>query len=256
MDPKTIIGSETFKYFAPAMGGMVVATPLINLKYLVQTTPREKLRAEIMARAIKPHLLFRGLSVNMMFTPAIAMIGLAGNYTQKKWEAYQEAPLSPFQKVMNMVCAGSLVSLAQNPMDLVVINLNKEGMTVSKVVAQLTIRNFLRGYALTAGRESGFGIGVYALVSEFRKYIDSNFLASILAAAVVAPLTQPLDTVKTVYQSDMHGKSTKTIRQAFHQVRKEGKLMSGLIPRFVTIAVFTATISELTDQIKKLEQKL
>jgi DNA-binding transcriptional regulator YiaG len=256
MDPKTIIGSETFKYFVPAMGGMVTVTPFINIKYILQTTPSDKVKQELLGRVLKPYTLWKGLPVNMLLTPAIAFMGLSGNFMQRKWEAHQGAPLNPVQRIMNMVLAGSLVSLAQNPMDLMVINLNQPGMTLNKVIYQLNPHNFMRGYILTAARESGFGVGVYALVGEFKKYMDSNLLAGMSASAIVAPITQPIDTVKTEYQKDMKGETIKTIRQAFKKVCAEKRLMKGLLPRFTTITVFSATIAELTDQIKKLEQKL
>jgi hypothetical protein len=77
--------------------------------------------------------------------------------------------------------------------------------------------------------------------------VTARLVGGIAAGILASVLTQPADTLKTLYQNDFDHTKIKNLSAAV----KQGSLFKGLLPRMGRLVVGTVVISNINDILTK-----
>ena len=160
--------------------------------------------------------------------------------------------MSDAEQIGCAMAAGALSSALYSPVDLTVIQQQKMGLgpagTVSAVIKQGGLGKMWRGTVSCAARESIYTAGYLGLGPVLTNKIKASqpelgdltasIIGSSLAGTLAAGVTHPIDTAKTMMQSDLAGTRYSSASSALSEAYKSGgigALYKGGLARTVRI---------------------
>lgn len=169
-------------------------------------------------------------------------------------------------KVARAFSAGALSAIVNGPVELVIIDQQKNHQnatdTVKRLIAQGGKRVLTRAWTPTAIREGAFTTGYLVafpmLEDAIKGKVDNAAPAYAVAGAttglVVATATQPIDNIKTIMQADYQRKSFKTMGDVTRYIYANwgaAGFFSGVTPRAVRAGLAIPLIGTIKKKLSK-----
>ncbi len=203
------------------------AVPLITFKICVQDS-------RALPRSIAGW--YRGVFANAASLAPITAAQVAVNGAIERVITNGERGMSDAEQIGCAMAAGAVSSALYSPVDLTVIQQQKMGLgpggTVAAVVKQGGLAKMWRGTVSCAARESIYTAGYLGLgpvltnkIKEAQPNLGdfaSSVLGASLAGTFAAGLTHPIDTSKTLMQSDLSGSKFTSATHALSETYKTG----------------------------------
>mmetsp|Transcript_1628 Transcript_1628/g.4460 ORF Transcript_1628/g.4460 Transcript_1628/m.4460 type:complete len:308 (-) Transcript_1628:80-1003(-) len=185
------------------------------------------------------------------------------------------SPLTDTQRIGTAAGAGFISAVLYSPVDLLTIQQQRLQLSLVGTIGSITqmygMAGLYRGFLTCASREAIYTAGylglapvvTHRLIRATNQSIDpllAKVCGACLAGTAAALVTHPIDTVKTVLQSDMDRHRWKTARQSFGKLLEQGGVASlyrGVVPRtvrlcgafFVCVMVQDAAMQWKTDRV-------
>jgi len=201
--------------------------PLITFKICVQD-----------GRALPTSIAgwYRGVFANAASLAPITAAQVAVNGTIERMITKGERAMSDGEQIGCAMAAGAISSALYSAVDLTVIQQQKMGLgpggTVSAVIREGGLAKMWRGTISCAARESVYTAGYLGLGPVLTNKIKeanpelgdltASIAGSSAAGTFAACVTHPIDTAKTLMQSDLAGKRYTSATQALVSAYKEG----------------------------------
>ena len=221
--------------------------------------------------SLAPSVLYRGVVINCLaYGPITATQfgtkAFVDSVTPHAWKTKQPTTCH----IATSTVAGVTSALIAGPSELVMTQQQASGLTL-KAQARALVRQhgagvLARGLGVTAGRDGLYSVGYLALHPAVEETLttkcnlskNASFaLSGAFSGIFTAVVTQPLDTVKTVYQGNL---SMRSISDATATVVDRGgvsELFKGLVPRGFRIVAATYILvgckKVLTDAVQYLQ---
>ena len=203
------------------------AVPLITFKICVQDS-------RALPRSIAGW--YRGVFANAASLAPITAAQVAVNGAIERAITKGARGMSDGEQIGCAMAAGAMSSALYSPVDLTVIQQQKMGLgpggTVAAVVKQGGLAKMWRGTVSCAARESIYTAGYLGLgpvltnkIKEARSDlgdVTSSVLGAMLAGTFAAGVTHPIDTSKTLMQSDLSGSKFTSATHALSETYKTG----------------------------------
>ena len=203
------------------------AVPLITFKICVQDS-------RALPRSIAGW--YRGVFANAASLAPITAAQVAVNGAIERVITNGERGMSDAEQIGCAMAAGAVSSALYSPVDLTVIQQQKMGLgpggTVAAVVKQGGLAKMWRGTVSCAARESIYTAGYLGLgpvltnkIKEAQPNLGdfaSSVLGASLAGTFAAGVTHPIDTSKTLMQSDLSGSKFTSATHALSETYKTG----------------------------------
>jgi len=264
---------------AAVMGGVsgaltiVAGMPLLTLKFCKQS-----------GRALPSGLLeyYRGATVQAVSSAPVAALQMCVNGMMARMitgssplSAKLRREMTYMERMGAGLSAGIISAILYTPVDLITIQQQRLGMNLADTFFHVVHAHgplgLLRGAMAMSIREGIFTMGLFgltpligeALVKQFPRppqlAVVCRVVASILAGVFAAVITHPVDTVKTVIQTDLAGVTYRNVWQAIAHVAKERGFLSlyhGIVPRtcLTILSFFITTL--LKSHVERLKARL
>lgn len=197
------------------IGGIIEVSLLQPILYLKNASQQG------LPFTLDPKLLYRGIGVSCINMGIITglQFPVTGAVT-KVITGGAERPLTGPEEVSAAVVGGAISGLACGPMELVMIQQQRYGLSIlgtpTKLYSSFGAGGFLRGIGMSCGREGVYTGGYLGAAPVLTKSIKENFGASdgvakigaaIAGGCCAATLSHPMDTIKTCQQGDVAGET-------------------------------------------------
>lgn len=232
----------------------MIGMPLLTLKFCLQSG--QPLPLSILG-------WYRGVLVQTGSAAPIAAFQMLANGMMSKivsgagpFAARMKRRLNTTERLVAALSAGVLSAVIYTPVDLLTIQQQRLGLTLSGcfsyVVQEHGVQGLLHGVLAMSLREGIFSLGMFGLTPIIAEAIMKKFkgkesmamvsqiVGSTIAGVIAAVLTHPMDTIKTCLQADMHGNVYKNIWQTFTLLVDErgfASLFGGMVPRMVMVII-------------------
>lgn len=210
-------------------GGVIEVTILQPILYLKNASQQG------LPFTLNPALLYRGLGVSCINMGILTglQFPLTGAVT-KAITGGAERALTGVEELSAALIGGAISGLACGPMELMMIQQQRFGLSLLATPAQIAreygARGFARGITMSCGREGVYTGGYLGaapvLTREFQERLGMQDSVAKLAAAIAggtcaATLSHPMDTIKTCQQGDVaratYGSIAQTARVLYER---------------------------------------
>lgn len=231
-------------------------------------------RAHRLPFTMNPSLIYRGTFASIF--NEMQMMGLqfgVTSYTQKILRNNQNESFIK-KNVINISSAfigGVISSLTSSPIELVMIQQQLYGGTVSETLNRIILskgllsKGIMRGYGAGMIREGIYVVGMLGITPYIQEKLiekynivkySASFYASMIGGIVAAVPSHPFDIIKTCQQGDMDQKKYSSALQTAHRLYQEGgikRFYHGVFWRTINI---TATIYIVNECVNYLPMYL
>ncbi|KAL7574681.1 hypothetical protein ACA910_003024 [Epithemia clementina (nom. ined.)] len=179
--------------------------------------------------SLNPMVMYRGVGANALNMGSCTMIQFAVGGALKKLVLgiEQDRHLTLREEMVCGIGAGTVSAFVGSPLELVMIQQQRNGLSVAKTVRRITENPFNvgRGFVGCAVREALWTVGYLSippvvrreLMARFPTYLPTNdharIPAALLGALFACYLTHPFDTMKTCMQGDIERSTYGTLTQ-------------------------------------------
>jgi hypothetical protein len=212
--------------------------------------------------SVNPYVWYRGLGMNLaaMGPTTGAQIG-----ADNALEAVIPGTDS-MSKVARAFSAGALSAAVNGPVELVIIDQQKNNggvtATIKKLIAEGGKGVVMRGWIPTALREGAFTTGYLVafpmLEAAIKSKVDNAAVsyvgAGVATGLVVATATHPVDTIKTRMQADYAKTTIKNMRDAVKMIYAERGVAGfflGVAPRAIRAGLAIPLIGTIKKKLSK-----
>ncbi|MES2204028.1 MAG: MC/SLC25 family protein [Pseudomonadota bacterium] len=210
--------------------------------------------------------LYQGLASNMItMVPLIALrISLATSF-QNSYASNNESKNYSLQLVLSALIGGSIPSMLSGPLEFIRTRQVTHGSDFLATYKKLIKKN---GYAVlstgllgTMARDGIYTCGFFALVPILKKNLDNHFdsdwsasiASKLLAGAIAAFASQPLDTAKIEQQMNVEYRQISLTQAAKKIFNAEGiyGFFKGSTPRILRVISAVTIISTVNEKMEK-----
>ncbi len=242
--------------FLGLLAGAIEVTllqPILYCKNTVQQNIKITLNPRVMYRGLSVSILNMSICTGIQF-PLTSMI-------TKTITGGKARRLTSSEQLIASFSGGFLSGVVGGPLELILIQQQRFGGNILKVPATL-VKNFGptvigRAMHLCSGREGLWCAGYLGITPVLSRYLNevhnvkettAKIYASVVAGLIAAPLSHPLDTMKTGMQGDVqrtkYGSTMETYRRMYDKEGGPRRFFNGLFFRAFRMVLGIYIINE------------
>lgn len=255
---------------ALTVGGLAGTVETLMLQPLVYLKTFQQVQRSVALEPLSLRTMYRGMFVNAASIAPISAVQYTGNMFLDSMYRETIGPMTNLSSLGIAGLSGALSAVIVTPVELTMISQQRFGGSVVETIKKMKKSKgwtgLQRGFSTTMLRETGWTFGFLGVAPVLKKSLqeDSKFFrrnevaasaaASVVGGQVAALVTQPLDTIKTIMQTDRGIVYPMKNRRSFdtlsYFVREEGvmSLWRGISARSLRLVMAVFILGE-TQQI-------